>query len=271
MSDSFLFHKGGRWFWLNLTFLVICTVAYVAHEPLGGPSGGTVLGYALGVFAFAGILYLLWYGVRKRSYHSSGNTLKACLSAHVWLGVSLALIVPLHAGFRFGFDVHTLAYVLMMLVILSGVYGAIEYVRSAPLIAAHRGGGHTPALLESIDRLSKEIAAMSDGKSDQFHRFVQSADFLWHPSLWRCLFGTAVPALTPAQMNERLSAVPDGERDDALKVVGIVSRKRELAERLQSDVRVLARLKLWLWVHVPVSLALLFAVIIHILLVFWYW
>lgn len=271
MSDSFLFYKSGRWFWLNLTFLVFCTVAYLFHDPVGGPSGGTLLGYTLGGLAFAGILYLLWYGVRKRSYHARGNTLRACLSAHVWLGVSMALIVPLHAGFRFGFDVHTLAYVLMMVVILSGVYGAIEYVRSAPLIAAHRGGGHTPALLESIDRLSREIAGMSTGKSDQFHRFVQSADFLWRPSLWRCLLGTAVPPLTPDRMNERLSTVPDGEREEALKVVGIVSRKRELAERLQSDIRLLTRLKLWLWVHVPVSLALLVTVVIHIVLVFWYW
>jgi hypothetical protein len=43
------------------------------------------------------------------------------------LGVALIVIGTLHTGFQLGWNVHTLAYALMMVVILSGIYGVAVY------------------------------------------------------------------------------------------------------------------------------------------------
>src|SRR3546814_19216441 len=60
-------------------------------------------------------------------------SLKAWTSAHVYLGLSLIVVGTWHTGFQLGWNVHTLAWALMMLVILSGLYGVIV---SATLPAA---------------------------------------------------------------------------------------------------------------------------------------
>jgi len=276
VRETFLFYKNGRWFWINLCAVLLFIALYIAFEPVGGNNGGTAVGYGLGGAATAGILYLMWYGIRKRSYHASATTLQGCLSAHVWLGVALSIIVPLHSAFQFGANIHTLAYVLMMIVVASGVFGAINYTNLAPLIAAHRGGGHTQQLLEQMERLSREIANLTHDRSDAFIVLMKRYDFApnpltdWQPGLWRCLRRTAVPTFSASEITNLLANVPIADNDAAVKMVALIARKRELAIRLTEDVRLLTMLKIWLWVHVPVSLALVFAVALHILIVFIY-
>jgi hypothetical protein len=273
-KETFLFYRNGRWLWVNVVALSAMLLVYLLNEPVGGNNGGTVFGYALGGLATAGILYLMWYGVRRRSYQASGTTLQGCLSAHVWLGVSLSIIVPLHSGFQFGVNVHTLAYVLMMFVVVSGVFGAVNYLRLAPLIAAHRGGGHAPQLLEQIGRLSKEINGLTSDRSDQFVALKDVADFALPANgsagIWCCLRRALVPRFDRPMLENLVSKVPSSEQGESVKLLSLVARKRELAVRLQEDVRKLTLLKIWLWVHVPFSFALLFAVAIHIVIVFMY-
>lgn len=270
MSETFLNYRHSRWLWINLGFLVLLSVVYCVDTPLGGKSGSTWIGYIYGFIAAAGIVYLMWYGMRKRAYASSSTTLKGCLSAHVWLGVSLAFIVPLHSGFQFGLNIHTLAYVLMLVVILSGIYGAVNYTRLAPLIAAHRGGGHAPLLLEHIQRLSTEISSVSSLKSDTFQKLVRAADFELTPGVWRCMRRLLVPELKKSAVSELLAQLSGEEHEAALKALSLITRKRELAEKLQDDIRTLAKLKLWLWIHLPVSLAMFVCVLAHVLIIFMY-
>ena len=63
-------------------------------------------------------------GVRKRRYRSGTGSLQGWTSAHVYIGTSLLVIVTLHTAFEFGWNVHTAAYALMVLVIDSGFIGA---------------------------------------------------------------------------------------------------------------------------------------------------
>jgi len=59
-------------------------------------------------------------GIRKRRYRQpSGQDL-----GHVYIGTSLLVIVTLHTAFEFGWNVHTAAYALMEIVIVSGMIGA---------------------------------------------------------------------------------------------------------------------------------------------------
>ena len=79
-------------------------------------NGGSWYGYLLGTIGALLILWLTLLGVRKRAMTRRRWSLKAWTSAHVYLGLSLIVIGTLHTGFQFGWNVHTLAYALMMLV-----------------------------------------------------------------------------------------------------------------------------------------------------------
>src|SRR5580700_1636380 len=100
-DETFAGHRRFFWMWVCMGLLGAMGAVYLADHPVGGRDGGTPLGYAYGVIATAGIVVLMWYGVRRRySYANGSGTLKGWLSAHVWLGIALTLVVPMHSGFR---------------------------------------------------------------------------------------------------------------------------------------------------------------------------
>ena len=255
---------------MNLAVLVLLSVVYLFDTPVGGPNGGTWVGYTYGVLATAGIVYLMWFGIRKRSYHARYTTLQGCLSAHVWLGVSLGVIVPLHSGFSFGMNVHTLAYALMMVVVLSGIWGAMQYGSLAPQIQSHRGGATLKKLLEQQLLLNNEIQSLGYQKSDAFLALIQKIDFEFNPSFWAAVLGRGPSTISTAQTASLLDVLPEKEHEDAVKVIKLIDRKQELVQTMLTEVKIMARLKLWLYLHLPVSFALLAALAVHIFSVFYY-
>jgi hypothetical protein len=126
---SILEYARFRWFKAAIALSVLTAAAYLLHEPPIKPYGGTWLGYTLGTVGAILILWLMWYGVRKRRYRSTGGTVQGWLSAHIYLGTALVVVVKLHTGFELGWNVHTLAYVLMLAVVFSGIYGVVAYLR----------------------------------------------------------------------------------------------------------------------------------------------
>ncbi len=126
---SILEYARFRWFKAAVVLSALASAAYLWREPPVEPPGGTWLGYTLGTIGALLILWLLWFGVRKRSYRSNAGTVQGWLSAHVYLGTALVVVATLHTGFELGWNVHTLAYVLMLLVVASGFYGVFVYLR----------------------------------------------------------------------------------------------------------------------------------------------
>src|ERR671937_308841 len=106
MHESFLVYRSFRYLKLSLALMLL-----------------SILGYTLGTLGALLILWLLWFGVRKRQYHSRLGQVTGWLSGHVYLGSALLVVATLHSGFQFGWNVHTLTYVLMVVVIASGFYG----------------------------------------------------------------------------------------------------------------------------------------------------
>lgn len=269
IEETFFSYKRYRWLWIHLLLLIVLTTLYCYDRPVGGRNGGTVLGYSYGVLATAAILYLLWFGLRKRSHYSNSSTLKGCLSVHVWLGLALALIVPLHCGFQFGANVHTLAYLLMLGVIGSGAVGARIYLRLPTKIRSHRGGGTVKALVEEMHRLSQEIEWLARERSDEFLMVLDKVDFNYRPSMIKALLDRKPKEVPTKEVAALLSVLADSERSDAFKVVAHANKKRQLVDQIQDEVRVMAIFRSWLYVHIPLSYGLVMAVAIHIFSVFY--
>ncbi len=270
-GDTFISYRRFRWLWITLGAVLVCMAVYLINEPIGGRNGGTVVGYTFGVLATLGIVWLMAFGLRKRAYASSFGTLEGWLAAHVWIGIGLLLLVPLHAGFSYGWNVHTLAYVLMVITIVTGIWGAMNYARLSSKIESHRGGLKTDRILEQIRALDGEIEALIATKSDAFLRFVKRFDFSLEPSLRLLLQPRAVVGVDTKQATDLILSLPEVERSDALSVLGLIDQKSDLSKIVVRESHIKMLLRVWLFVHVPASVALCGAVAIHIFSVFFMW
>ncbi|MGD8828846.1 MAG: hypothetical protein PVG21_09100, partial [Gammaproteobacteria bacterium] len=150
MNPSFLTYRKFLYLKLALLLVVAAATAYALDSPLSGRNGGTPLGYILGTIGALIILWLLWYGIRKRQFHSSDGTVKGWLSAHVYFGIALVIIATLHCAFQFGFNIHTLAYGLMVAVVLSGFYGIYAYARYPRAMTENRANMSPQAMLREV-------------------------------------------------------------------------------------------------------------------------
>lgn len=274
MRENFLNYKNYFWLWFSALVVTISSLFYIYDSPIGGRNGGTVLGYTLGVIATIGIIYLMWYGIRKRAYYAKHTTLKAVLSSHIWLGLSLLIIVPLHAGFSFGYNVHTLTYLLLVLTVLSGVWGVFMFSAYPKELYSQRGGGTTKQLTTSILHLSEDIHNLISGgevkKSDAFVMIATRIDFPFIPSVWRSIRKERPEPLETSQTASLIERIPSAEQPDALTLVELVNKKRKLVSQLQDETRAQAFIRGWLFAHLPLSIGLCVTLLIHILSVFYY-
>ena len=94
------------------------------------------------------------------------------LSAHVYLGIALAVISTLHAGFQFGANIHTVLYVLMMLTILSGIVGVYFYIRYPKLLTENRRGLSTKLMLGQLADLDRDIRQAAINLDDITNEFA---------------------------------------------------------------------------------------------------
>lgn len=302
---GFLRHRRFRDLKIASLLCVIALLAYLIHDPVDGPNGGTWLGYGLGGLGALLILALSWLGVRKRRYGRGPGQIKGWLSAHVYLGSALVTLVTLHTGFQFGWNVHSLAYGLMLLVIASGVYGIWVYTRLPERITEVRRGQTREAMLAEIDELNLQSMALADTVSPEVHGAIvrsienlrigggvlaqlfgprkpagRDAERLYqtlsaradeiHRELRRARESNAAVALAPGAI-VKPSTRHEQEAGRIQRLLDMLGRRGELVDRVNLDIRLHARMQIWLYLHVPLTFALLAALLTHVLSVFLYW
>lgn len=296
MHGSFLSHRGGFWFWFALALVLISVLAYVWHEPLGVPNGGTWLGYTLGTVAALLIAWLTLFGVRKRAYYSRLGSVKGWLSAHVYLGGSLLVLGTLHSGFQFGLNIHTLAWALMVLVIVSGFYGVWVYWRYPERITRNRDGMTRELIFREIADIDRKASLVAEGLGSPADRMVISAiqrfsigGGVWHQlagrdrsriivlsskgkeSQWKQVANSKQQRLLD-ELTGLLSRSADPQEAALLQeMIDLISRKARLVRQLLADIRLQGLMEIWLYCHIPLTVALLATLIAHIVSVFFYW
>lgn len=273
---SILEYANFRWFKVALALCVVSGGVYIWHEPPLKPYGGTWLGYTLGTIGALLILWLLYFGVRKRRYLSRVGTAQGWLSAHVYLGVALLVVATLHTGFELGWNVHTLAYVLMVLVIASGMYGVFVYLRVPREMTANAGEDTQASMLLHIADIDKEMREKALSLPDKLFAVIDKsiAGTRLGGSFARVLSGRDRACATAAAVREIPNLAKGLSGDQAAltkEVYQLLLQKNELLGRVRRDMRYKAVLDLWLYVHVPLSIALLAALTVHVVSVFIYW
>ena len=286
IQTSFLANR--FWFWTGVLLSLIALGAYIGYAPPSGRDGSTIVGYGLGGFSALIVLYLSWLGVRKRRFASSKGRRRDVVSAHVFLGLTLIVTATLHSGFEFEWSIHTLTYVLLLIVIGSGIWGITAYAglpdkmsrNLSEMIVEKKRFDMSEAEQLDLDmeelstRLERSLQFLPDDFRPPIQRSLDKTKI--GGGLFAILSGSSRGCATARAAVEVRSLIDKGDFDADVRrrlteVMGDLARKREVAACLRRDARYRALLKIWLWLHIPLTSALLVALIAHVTLVFFYW
>lgn len=297
IHENLLRYRNARWLVVALVLVLASLVVYFV-PPDGQPcNGGTWQGYTLGTIGALLIVWLSYFGVRKRRYGRGTGTVQGWASAHVYLGTALLVTGTLHTAFQVGWNVHTLAYALMCLVILSGFYGVYVYLNHPRAMARSRAGGSRESLFADLFALDAEGRRLAELCDPEVRVAVES-------SIARTTLGGGVLAqltgrdtskfvrretekghttASASVSNKDQQPVIDfvaarlprankrGEAGNLHALLNVLTRRQSVLRRIRADIRFAAALKIWLYVHVPLTVALLAALVVHVLVTFVYW
>ena len=298
-SDNYLFLK------ISILLCSIAVFLYLVHDPVGPPSGSSWLGYSLGTVAGIIILWLLWFGVRKRNYTAQRYTLLQWLSGHVWLGMSLLVLATLHCGFQFDPNIHTVFYFLMVMTILSGMVGVYFYLKIPRVISNNLRGTSAIELHEDLDLKTKEaleVARDIDPSIFELVVFARDHLFVTHRSPSKKIVNR-LESVGMALLKQRGQS-PSGATEQAglrnrfkrhysdhgmrlsafiidlgfdrspgeklQKLLDLINDILECIARIEQDRLANRRLRSWVLFHVPLSLATVVGLFVHIFSVFYY-
>lgn len=268
-----------KWAW---SLVAASTVFYLWHRlyvfqtPGKAAYGGTWPGYFFGTVAAALVVWLAWLGIRKRRYNSSTST-QAWLSAHVYLGCAVVVVATLHCGFELGWNNHSVAYLLMWIVVSSGIYGVMVFSRVPSRLTATMGDDTLASLMLQLQDVDTQTQRLALTLPDQYNALILDAanNTRLQGTVLENLLGTVAKncptayAITAIErLNQRIDAASGRS---AREVYGEMVRRQGLVNRIRRAYRLTAKLRLWLLVHVPLSIGLLVALVAHIVSVFIYW
>jgi hypothetical protein len=279
-------HKS--WLVASLVIFGVSLLLYgVYRVPFAaGSMGGTTTGLAFGSAGFAFMIFAALLGARKRVPVYRFGRAQTWMRGHLWLGLLSLPIILFHSGFRYGHGLTAWLMTLLIVVVVSGVFGAAlqHYMprvmtREVTMETIYEEIGHVRAqLLEEAEELikqatggDKKVAAGGD-EPDSAAPAVAVMDevaplrnfyeqelkpFLEKPGARGRALGDAAQArsafaqlrtLAPASLH---TAIEDLE--------GICEEERQLT--LQSHLHMW--LHGWLLLHIPLSLALILLGAIH--------
>ena len=265
-----------RWLKIASVLCLVVIVGYFMADVEPRPNGGSWYGYTLGTIGAGLIVWLSLLGVRKRAMTEGRWSLKAWTSAHVYLGLSLIVIATLHTGFQLGWNVHTLAYVLMMLVILSGIYGIAVYATLPQALSSNRREMTQQQMVDALAALDRQLdqAAQPLGRGDADLVIAALEQDPFSPGLIARLSGRYRNCRTEQALHVLagpMDGIGDAPNPEHERVIVLLRKRDAQLEQIRRQMRLKALLEVWLYVHVPLTVMLLAALTAHIVSVFYYW
>lgn len=267
---SFLKHKGYRYLWLALLLCLATGIGYALIDQEPRPNGGSWYGYTLGTVGLGLIVWLSLLGIRKRRISTGQWSLKAWTSAHVYLGLALIVVGTLHTGFQVGWNVHTLAYVLMLIVIITGIYGVIAYATLPSSLSSNRNEMTRAQMLEALTAIDRQLEnaaqPLDRERSDMVIRALSQNTF--HGGALARLTNS-YPRCATRRALRQMEGAGGGAGEE--RVIALLQKRADQLAQIRRHLRIRAQLEVWLFIHIPATIALLAALLAHVVSVFYYW
>jgi len=200
------------WAIASLVILAVSAVVYVfyAINSLQGPRGGSTTGLFFGVLGFGFMIFAALLGARKRVPTWRIGRAQAWMRGHLWLGFLALPMVLFHGGFHFGGTLTRVLMWLLIITVLSGVFGAAlqHYIprvmtSDVPLETIYDEIGHVRSLLrEEADRAVESICGSLGLGKTSGEEGQRAGGF----TALRTMAASAVPLRTSAAVSAGASA-----------------------------------------------------------------
>jgi len=241
------------WILMSAGVFVFTGIAYswyAAGSP-AGPRGGSAAGLMFGIAGYALMLFAGLLGARKKVPTWRLGRAQTWMRGHLWLGLLSFPLILFHAGFAWRGPLTAVLMLLLVIVIVSGIFGAaLQHflprimTMQVPMETIFEEIPHVRAQLrEEADQLVASVGEMEAEHEDKA-RFgeiyrTRIRPFLEHPpaEMFRSIRGAVSPELY-------------GVLDDLESIC-------EEQRQLNRQTRLYHWLHAWLLVHVPLSIALL--------------
>jgi hypothetical protein len=286
----------------TILVLIASAAAYAIHAARtpGGPRGDSWLGLTLGVAAALMILYAGFLGLRKKVLLLRIGTVTWWMRGHLWLGALALPLALMHGAFSFGGPLTTVLMWLLIVVVVSGIVGAMLQHALPGMMTAQVQREHTHEQAEqirwSLRREAYELVAAACGSVEQAsHERAALETFSGHAprepkkttpvegqETFAALYVQRVlpylrgeeNGVSPLREDTTSALVFDGVRsllDPSLH--GSLDDLASICDEARQQVRQ-SRLHWWLhaWllVHVPLSMALLVLMLVHAAMALYY-
>jgi len=279
-------HKS--WLITSLAIFGVSLLLYgVYRVPFAaGSMGGTAAGLAFGIAGFAFMIFAALLGARKRVPVYRFGRAQTWMRGHLWLGLLSLPLILFHSGFRYGHGLTAWLMTLLIVVIVSGLFGAalqhymprvmtrevtmetiyeeISHVRAQLLEEAEElikqatgGDKKTAAEGSEADSAAPAVAVMDEAAPLRNFFEQELKPFLEKPGRRGSALGDAAQA--SSAFGQLRTLVPAALHATIEDLEGICEEERQLT--LQSHLHVW--LHGWLLLHIPLSLALILLGAIH--------
>ena len=278
------------WFVVVLLMTASATIWYViagiGHS--ARPSGSSLPGITFGIAGGILILFEFLFWTRKYIRVWRIGSARFWMRAHIWLGLLSLPVLILHSGLRLGGTLSTTLMILLVVVVLSGIWGLLlqQYLPSRLLadVPAETVPSQIDVVLQRMRDESTALIAELCGPEDSAApakkpptKPLEGAASLraFHRNVVVPYFGSMGSSDSPLRSTSRASAlfVELRERVDPLAHHALETIEEFVCQRRQFELqaRVQYWLHNWLCVHAPLSVALVVLMIVHAVFAFKFW
>lgn len=116
-----------KWFIGSLAALLLAAAIYASYSRRTpqGATGGSAVGLTYGIIAFALMIFAGLLGARKKVPIWRVGRAQAWMRGHLWLGFLSFPLILFHSGFSFGVGLTKALMWLFVVVLVSGIVGAV--------------------------------------------------------------------------------------------------------------------------------------------------